>query len=105
MGIHSQCLREWENPFGDMTWFFQEVKIIHTNRGPEIDGEKVVFLCGKVATLYWDLDRWWWIDGGHFLNYTSKDGQVSVISRNPGTTCAVDKWQGYLMGNHRFYWS
>ena len=58
-----------------MEGFFHKVKIIHTNRRTKKDGEKEKnFFYGKVATLGWDLDRWRWIDGGHFLNYTIKDG-------------------------------
>lgn len=43
VGTHSQCLREWENPIGNMTSFFHKVKIIYTNRGPKKDGEKEDF--------------------------------------------------------------
>ena len=50
----------------------------------------------------WHPDRWQWIDEGHFLDYTTKDGRDSIINRNPGTTRAVDKWQGYLPGNLGF---
>ena len=49
-------------------------------------------------------DRWWWIDGGHFFNYTTKSGIESFINRNPGSTRAADKWQGNLSGNCKFYW-
>ena len=52
-----------------------------------------------------DPDRWRWIDGGHFLDYTTKDGRDNILNRNPGTTRAADKWQGYLPGNYKFYWS
>jgi hypothetical protein len=58
-----------------------------------------------MASLSWDPNMWRWIDGGQFLNYTTKDGRETIINRNPCTTCAADKWQGYLMGNYNFYWS
>ena len=50
-----------------------------------------------MATLGWDLDRWRWIDGGRFLNYTTKDGRDSIINRTPGSIRTADKWQGYLL--------
>ena len=58
-----------------------------------------------MATLDWDPDRWYWIDGGHFLSYIIKDGHDAIINRNPGTTRLADKWQGYFLGNYKFYWS
>jgi hypothetical protein len=58
-----------------------------------------------VATLGWDPNRWRWIDQGRFLNYTTKDGRESIINRNPCTTHATYKWQGYSLSNYRFHWS
>ena len=106
VGTHSCCLREWEHPLGEMEGFFYKVKIIHTNRGPKNDGvkEEVIFFYNKVGTLGWDPDRWRWFDGGHFLDYTTKDGCDSIINKNLGTTLMADKWQGYLPNNYRFYW-
>ena len=63
------------------------------------------FSTEKLATLGWDPDRWRWIDGGKFLNYTTKDGRDSITNRNPGTSRAGDKWQGYLPRNYKFFWS
>lgn len=37
--------------------------------------------CGKEATLSWDLDWWQWVEGYHFLDYTSKLGRDSIINR------------------------
>jgi hypothetical protein len=57
---YNALAREWGHPLGEMDAFFHEVKIIHTNRGPEKEGEKmgVVIFYGKVTTLRWDPDRW-----------------------------------------------
>jgi hypothetical protein len=107
VGTYSRCLREWEQPLGEMEGFFHKVKIIHTNRGPKKEGEKepIIFFYGKLATLGWDPDRWRWIDGGYFLDYTIKAGREAISNRNPGSTRARDKWQGYLPSNYRFFWS
>ena len=107
VGTHSRCLREWENSVGEFEGVFFEVKIIFTNRRPKKEGEKneVMFFYSKEATPGWNPDRWRWVDGGHFLDYTTKAGRDSIINRNPGTTRAADKWQGYLPGNYRFRWS
>ena len=35
VGIYSRCLNEWEKPSGTLEGCFQEVKIIHTTRGPK----------------------------------------------------------------------
>lgn len=105
MGTHSRCLKVWERPLGEIESYFHKVKIIHTNIGPKKEGKrkKIIFFYDKLATLGWDPDRWQWIDGGHFLNYITKDGGDAIINRNPGTTRAADKWQGYFPGNYRFY--
>lgn len=73
-------------------WFFHEVKIYHTNRGPKKEGErnKVIFFYGKMVILGWDMDWWRWIDGGRFLDYTTKDGKNSILNKNPGVTRAAD---------------
>ena len=65
----------------------------------------MMFFYDKVATLGWDPDRWRWMDGGCFFNYTIKYGRDSIINRYPGNTGAADKWQGYLSDNYRFFWS
>ena len=93
VGKYSRCFREWENPRGETTGSYHKIKVIRTNRGPTIDGEReeVVFFYGKLTTLGWDPDRWRWINGGKFVNYTTKDGRDSIINRNPGTTRAGDK--------------
>ena len=108
VGTHSRCLREWEKPGGELRGFFHKVKIIHTQRGPKREGEdkeQITFFYGKIATLGWDPDRWRWSDGGRFLDYTTKDGREAISKRNPNTTRAADKWQGYLPGNYKVYWS
>ena len=107
VGTHSRCLRIWERPLGQVEGYFHKVKVIHTYRRLKKEGEReqIIFFYGNLATLGWDLDRWRWIDGGHFLDYTTKDGRDSIINRNPNTTHAAEKWQGYLPGNYRFYWS
>ena len=71
------------NLLGKMEGFFHEVKVIFINRGPKQEGKKneVLFFYGKVTTLGWDPDIWRWVDGGHFLNYTTKDGRDSIINR------------------------
>ena len=86
---------------------YHKVKIIQTNRGPTREGvkEEVTFFYGKVASLGWDPDRWRWADGDHFLDYTTKAGRDSIANRSPDITRAGDKWQGYLPGNYRFFWS
>ena len=54
----------------------------------------------------WDLDCWRWIDGIHFLNYTTtKFGRDLVINRTLGTTLVADKCQGYFPCNYKIYWS
>ena len=40
-----------------------------------------------------------------FLTTLLRDGREILTSRNPGTSRAADKWQGYLPGNYRFQWS
>ena len=107
VGTHSRCLRVWEKPEREMVGFFHQVKIIHTNRGPKKEGEneQITLFYGKLATLEWDPDRWRWSDEGRFLEYTTKDGRMAITNRNPGSTHAMDKWQGYLPGNYKFYWS
>ena len=52
-----------------------------------------------MASLTWDPYMWRWIDGGQFLNYTTKDGREAIINRIPCTTRGADKWQGYLSGS------
>ena len=107
VGTHSRCLRVWERPLGEIEGYFHKVKIIRTKRGPTKEGEReeIIFFYGKLATLGWDPDRWRWIDGGHFLDYTTKGGRDAIINQNAGTTRAAVKWQGYLPGNYKFYWS
>ena len=53
--------------------FFHKVKIIHTTRGPKKEGKKeeITYFYGETATLSWDPDRWRWVDGYHYLNYTT----------------------------------
>ena len=96
-----------ENPTGEIIGFFNEVKIIYTTRCSKNEDEEmeIIFFYGKTTTLCWDSDRWHWKDSSHFLNYTSKIGKDSIINRNPRTIRAADKWQGYLSGTYRFYWS
>ena len=59
---YSRCLREWEHPIGEVEGYFYEVKVMFTNRGAKKDGEEereeVIFFYGKVASLFWDPDRW-----------------------------------------------
>ena len=107
VGTHSRCLREWEKPEGELVGFFHEAKIIQTHRGPKREGDKeqLTFFYGKIATLGWDPNRWHWSDEGRFLDYTTKDSMETINKRNPGATRAADKWQGYLPGNYKFYWS
>ena len=108
VGMHSRCLRVWEKPEGELRGLFHKVKIIHTQRGPKREGEnkeQISFFYGKSAALEWDPDRWRWSDGGRFLVYTTKDGREAISKRNPDTTRAAHKWQGYLPGNYKFYWS
>jgi hypothetical protein len=98
MGTHSWWLREWENPKREMVGFFHRLQIFHTNKGPIY-----IFFYGRLATLGWDPDWWWWIVNGHFLDYTIKDGREYIINGNPDTTCAAD--MGFLPINYRFLWS
>ena len=85
------------------TFSFTLIKRGHKKK--EEEKEYILFFYGKVASLEWDPDRWRWMDGGRFLNYTTKDGMEVIRNRSPGATRAVDKWQGFLPGNYRFYWS
>lgn len=92
VGTQSRCLSEWENPNGDMVGLFHEVKIIHTTKGgKKTKREEIIFFYGKMATLSEDYDRWRWIEGYRFLNYTMKFGRDPNIIMTLGTTCAVDK--------------
>ena len=94
VGTHSHCLRGWEHPTREMSGFFHEVKVIQTNRGPKKDGERkvIIIFYGTVSALSWDPNRLRWIDGGQFLEYTTKSGRDVIINKNPGTTCVADKW-------------
>ena len=40
-----------------------------------------------------------------FLDYTMKLGRDFITTRTEGVNNAVDKWQGYLPRNYKFYWS
>ena len=51
--------------------------------------EKFIFFYGKLATLGWHPDLWQWIDGGHFLDYTTKDGHDSSLIR---TRALLARW-------------
>lgn len=53
--------------------------------------KKIIFFYVEVASLEWDLDRWRWMDGDHFLNYTTKDGKEPISNRNPDATRAGEK--------------
>ena len=83
-------------------------KLSTPREGPKAKGRKKekknLFLYGKLATLGWDPNRWRWSDGGRFLNYTTKGGRETIVSRNPGVTRVAKKWQAYFPGNYRFYW-
>lgn len=79
-------------------------KIIRTKRWPKREGKKILFFYGNLAMLRWDPDRWRWSNGGRFLN-TTKDEIETNVCRNLRVTRAAEKWQGYLSGNYRFYWS
>ena len=87
------ALKTWENPNRRMNGSYHKVKIMRINRGSTREGvkEEVVFFYGKMATLGWDLDRWRWADGGHFLDYTTKAGWNSITNRSPDITRAGDK--------------
>ena len=65
--------------------------------------ERKSYLYEKKTTLGWNPDQRRWVDGYRFLNYTTKLGIEVVNNRNPGTTRAGEKWQGYLPGNYRLY--
>jgi hypothetical protein len=58
-----------------------------------------------MATLIWDPDRWRWSEGCCFLDYTTKLGREFITKRMEGVNNAIDKWQGYLPRNYKFYWS
>ena len=64
-----------------------------TEKGRE-KKEEIMFFYGKIATLEWDPDRWRWMDGGHFLDYTTKDGRDFIGNRNPCTTRAAENGKG-----------
>lgn len=76
-----------------MVGFFHEVKIIHTTRGPKKEGknEEIILFYGKTATFGQDPDCWQWVDGFHFLNYTTKFSKDSIINKNLGIIHAADK--------------
>ena len=50
------------------------------------EGEKeaITFFYGKTATLRWDPDRWRWVEGCRFLNYTTKSGRDLITKRTEG---------------------
>ena len=58
-----------------------------------------------MATLRWDPDRWRWLEGCCFLDYTMKSGRDYITKRTKGSNNATDKWQGYLPRDYKFYWS
>jgi hypothetical protein len=64
------------------------VKIIHTTGGPKKEGgkEEIIFFYGETAALSWDPDQWWWVDGYHYLDYTTQLGRDSSINIKPITT-------------------
>ena len=104
---HLRCLNEGRHPNGNFTDFFHHVKTTYTARGPKKERKKteVTFLYGKEATLSWDPYWWRGVEGCRFLNYTTKFGRVLAINKILGMTRVVDKWQGHLLGNCKFYWS
>ena len=79
VGTYSRCLRKWMHPIGEFEGHFHEVKVVFTNRGAKKEGEEereeVIFFYGKIASLFWDPDRWRLGDGGKFLDYTTKGGR------------------------------
>lgn len=107
VGTHSRCLNEWVNPTREMDGLFHEVRVIHTTRGQMQEGvkEEITFFYGKMATLSWDLDRWRWVEGSYFLDYTTKEGREFITKRTEGVNNVADKWQGYVPRNYKFYWS
>lgn len=76
----------------EMTGFFHEVKIIHTNRGPKKDGEneEVIFFYAKVATLSWDMDICHWIDEGCFSTIPLR---LVEIQSSTGTRIPPIQWR------------
>lgn len=80
------------------------VKTIYTMATREQKQKETSFFYGKTNTLNGDLDGWRWVEGWHFLNYTTKY-KGFVINWTSRTTWAVDKRQGYLLGNYKCYWA
>ena len=66
VGAYSRCFSEWEKPTGHLSGFFHEVKIIHTTMGKE--KHKIISFHGRMTSLGWDLDEWWWVEGYYFFN-------------------------------------
>lgn len=90
-----------------MDGLFYEVRVIHTTRGQKQKGvkEEITFLYGKMATLRWDPDRWRWVEGSNFLDYTTKASREFISKRTEGVNNVTDKWQGRIPRNYKFYWS
>ena len=107
VGTYSRCLNGWDQPDGEMDGLFHEVRVIHTSRGNKKEGEKeaITFFYGKTATLQWDPDRWRWVEGCYFLDYTTKIGREYITKKTEGANNDVEKWQGDLPRNYKFYWS
>jgi hypothetical protein len=61
-----------------MVGFSQKAKIIHTTKGQK--KKEIIFFYGKTTTLSWVLDQWRWVEGYHFLNYTTKFGTNFIIN-------------------------
>ena len=101
-----RSLSKWQDPTGNFIDIFHHFKIIYTTRGPkEGKEEEITFFYCKEATLEWDLDWWKWVKDYHILNYSTKSSRYLVINKVYGMTRVVDKWQGHLPRNHKFYWS
>ena len=84
-----------KTPMGIWLVYFTRLKLFTLPKGKKkTKREGIIFFYSKMATLSEDYDRWHWIEGYRFLNYTMKFGRDSNINMTLGTTCAMDKWQG-----------
>lgn len=68
------------------------MKIIQALREPKLKAKKeeITFFYGKEATLGWNPDRWRWVEGLHFLNFTTKFERDLVINLLYGKNRVVE---------------
>lgn len=105
VGAHSRCLSEWWQPtrkfssFFPIMWNFFFMWWEGTTRRIEEEEEEIAFSYGIEATMGWNSDMWRWVEGYHFVNYTTKFGRGAILKSHDDMTKMGEKWQGDLPSN------